>query len=106
MKHLFASLTVGLCLVLPPTGAAFATGQPGASAGVACEVSPDALMTPGKAGSAGNPAGTNGAAFNESLVKGYAGNPGNPTTTNGHASPNAVSQYDIACKNVSSKQMP
>ncbi|MDH6234813.1 hypothetical protein M2281_005434 [Mesorhizobium soli] len=103
MKHLFASLAIGTCLVLLLTEAASATGQPGASAGVACTVSPDALLTPGKAGTASNPAGTNGAAFNESLVKGYAGNPGNPTTTNG-ASANAVSQYDIACKNVS--QMP
>jgi hypothetical protein len=49
-------------------------------------------FTSGKAGNAGNPAGTNGSPFNQSIMKGYAGNPGNPATN-----PNAVAQYDNAC---------
>jgi len=104
MKHVIASLIVGAC-VLPSSGVAFATGQPGSTAGVACAVSANALLTPGKSGSATNPSGTNGSPFNQSVAKTYAGNPGSPTTTNGHASSNAVSQYDVACLQVS-KQMP
>lgn len=109
MKHAFASLTIGICLMLSPTGSAFATGQPGASSGVACGVTPNALVTPGHAANAANPAGTNGSPFNQSVAKQYAGNPGNPTTSNGHASANAVSQYDVACRNATTramKQMP
>jgi hypothetical protein len=105
MNHVIASLTAGACLLLSSAGVAFATGQPGSSAGVECTVSANALQTPGNAGSASNPAGTNGSPFNQEIAKTYAGNPGSPTVTNGHASPNAVSQYDIACLQVS-KQMP
>jgi hypothetical protein len=105
MKHVFASLTVGFCLVLSPTGSVFATGQPGASDGVACTVSSNAIDTPGHAASAGNPAGTNGSPFNQSVAKEYAGNTGNPTTSNGSASSNAVSQYDVACRNATTREM-
>ena len=44
----------------------------------------------------------------QAIAKEYAGNPGSPTTSNGHASANAVSQYDVACLQVSThtKQMP
>ncbi len=107
MKHVIGSLTVGTCLLLSSPGVVFA-GQPGASAGVTCG-SPGATVTPGNAVSA------NGSPFNPNVAKTYAGNLGSPTNpdspnANGHASPNAVSQYDIACKNATAnamkKQMP
>lgn len=97
------SLTIATTLLLAASGAALATGQPGSSAGVMCAVSPTALQTPGSAGSAINPSGSNGSPFNQAVPKTYAGNAGNPTTSNGHASSNAVSQYDIACQNVSTQ---
>src|SRR5258708_2972096 len=103
MKHVLASLTIGACLLLPSVGVVFATGQPGASAGVQCTISANALQTPGNSGSATNPAGTNGSPFNQAIAKTYAGNPGSPTTSNGHASPNAVSQYDVACLRVTTQ---
>jgi hypothetical protein len=101
MKHAKAPVALGTCILLASAGIALATGQPGSSAGVSCTVSANALQTPGSAGSAGNPSGTSGSPFNQAIAKEYAGNPGSPTTSNGHASPNAVSQYDVACKNVS-----
>ena len=102
MKHI-ALLAMGAGLALASTGPASATGQPGSSAGVSCAVSPNALQTPGKAGSASNPSGTNGSPFIQSIAKTYAGNPGSPTTSNGYASPNAVSRYDVACLHVSTQ---
>ncbi len=114
MKHVIGSLTVGACLLLSSPAVVLATGQPGSSAGVTCG-SPGATVTPGNAANAINPAGTNGSPFNPNVPKTYAGNLGSPTNpsslnANGHASPNAVSQYDIACKNAtanaSKKQMP
>jgi hypothetical protein len=109
MKHLLVSLSVGAFLVLPSAGVVFATGQPGAGAGVACGVTANALMTPGHAADASNPAGTNGSPFNPNVTKNYAGNPTSPTVLNGRASANAVSQYDVACRNATTraaKQMP
>jgi hypothetical protein len=82
-------LSVGLA------GAAMA-GQPGASAGNECRITSHALVTPGKSISAG------GSVFNPEGRAGevYAGNPG--TASKEHAgSEHAVSQYDIACVNVS-----
>ncbi len=110
MKHVIGSLTVGTCLLLSSPAVVLATGQPGASANppVTCG-SPGATVTPG------NAAGANGSPFNSNIAKTYAGNLGSPTNpaspnANGHASPNAVSQYDIACKNATAnaakKQMP
>ena len=102
MKHAKASVALGTCILFASAGMALATGQPGSSAGVQCTVSANALQTPGKSGSAINPSGTNGSPFNQDVAKTYAGNPGSPTTAIGtHTSPNAVSQYDVACKNVS-----
>jgi hypothetical protein len=100
MKRIMA-LGIASCMLLP--SAAFATGQPGAPAGVTCG-SPGATMTPGQSANAGgspfNPNGQAGAV--------YAGNPG--TASLAHAqSGNAISEYDIACKNVTMnapKQMP
>jgi hypothetical protein len=103
MRRIIALLAIGTGLVLPSSGLVFATGQPGASAGVQCTVSANALQTPGNSGSATNPAGTNGSPFNQAIAKTYAGNPGSPTTSNGHASPNAVSQYDVACLRVTTQ---
>jgi hypothetical protein len=47
-----------------------------------------------------------GSVFNPSGQAGqvYAGNPNTPSLANGSA--NAVSQYDIACKNVTAHQPP
>ena len=95
MKHALASLTIGACLLLPSASVVFAAGQPGASC-----LSAGATMTPGSA------AASPGSPFNESGTltpaggtagQVYAGNrQGAPTT----ASPNAVSQYDVACLQV------
>jgi hypothetical protein len=95
-------MTIAAASLLWASGAAFATGQPGSSAGVQCGFG-SATSTPGAAGSASNPTGSNGSPFNQAVAKTYAGNPGNPTTSNGHASANAVSQYDIACQNVTNQ---
>jgi hypothetical protein len=98
MKHALASLTIGACLLLPSASVVFATGQPGTSAGINCATA-SAPMTPGHA------AASPGAPFNEPSAtssggkagKVYAGSrPGAPAT----ASPNAVSQYDVACLQV------
>jgi hypothetical protein len=94
------AVAVTLALALGIVGTALADtspnghGQPGAP-GTTC-LSQNALITPGNAssasGSAFNPHGTAGA--------NYAGNPG--TASLAHAnSPTAVSQYDIACFQVS-----
>jgi len=110
MKHIVASFTLGTCLLLPPAGMVFATGQPGTSAGVNCG-------TPGPTGTIlltpGNSAASPGAPFNEPAPVGtsptggkagqvYAGSGANTGTP---ASPNAVSQYDVACLHVTT-QMP
>jgi hypothetical protein len=70
------------------------TGQPGATAGNHCLEGTPVLGTPGRAeaakGSVFNPSGTAGTV--------YAGNPG--TASLGAASTAAVSQYDVACLQV------
>jgi len=108
MKHIMGSLMVGACLLLPPTGGFAGTGQPGTTAGVNCG-------TPGPTGTTlatpGNSAASPGAPFNEPAPVGtsptggkagqvYAGS--GPSAT--HAgSPNAVSQYDVACLQVTTQ---
>jgi hypothetical protein len=80
---------------LAVAGSAIA-GQPGVSSGNECRVTPNALSTPGHSISAA------GAPFNPEGRAGevYAGNPG--TSSLEHAgSSHAVSQYDIACVQVS-----
>jgi hypothetical protein len=71
-------------------------GQPGVSAGNECRETPNALMTPGNSieakGSPFNPEGNAG--------KHYAGNPETASLEHAH-SEHAVSQYDIACVQVS-----
>ena len=85
-----STLTLGLLLGMG--GLASATGQPGQTC-----LSATAPMEPGHAATAP------GSAFNETGpgVAGtvYAGNGVSATTA---ASPNAVSQYDVACFQVSS----
>ena len=105
MKRSTASLALSACLLVPFAGAALATGQPGTSAGVNCEVSANAQMTPGNAASAP------GAPFNEPGINSPSGGTagqvyaGSGSSATHAGSPNAVSQYDVACRNVS-KQMP
>ena len=104
-----------IALALPLASPAFAhtkptrtptTGQPGSSAGVACEVSSNALMTPGHASSAA------GSPFNEPGINSptggkagsvYAGQTGSASAAHANSTA-AVGQYDVACRNVSSPQ--
>jgi hypothetical protein len=107
MKQVIASLTIGACLLLPSTGVVFATGQPGTTAGVNCGTTfgtVGLLATPGKT------ATSPGAPFNEPAPVGtgsggkagqvYAGSGASASTP---ASPNAVSQYDVACLQVTTQ---
>lgn len=99
MRRFAASLTIGVCLLFPLAAPVFATGQPGTSAGVNCGLG-SATTTPGNSASSQAP-------FNEPAPVGtgagghagqvYAGSGANTRTP---ASPNAVSQYDIACQQV------
>jgi hypothetical protein len=88
IRKLILGVTLSTAIVLAGAGAAFAgsTGQPSQS----CQAQPPG-STPGNSVSAP------GSVFNQNGVSGtvYAGNPGTPSAANG--SPNAVSQYDVAC---------
>lgn len=82
LGSLAASLAIGSALAAPnPHG----TGQPGQS----CQSEPT--------GPAGLLSTTNG--FATVAVNVYAGSPGTPSLANGNAA--AVSQYDVACYQVS-----
>lgn len=99
MKRLLAPLTVSACLLLP-AGSVFA-GQPGTSAGVNCGFG-NATMTPGQAAS------SPGSPFNEPSATSSGGKAGKVYAGSGpsatHAgSPNAVSQYDVACLKVTTQ---
>jgi hypothetical protein len=99
MKRVMVPLAIAALIL--SAGAAFATGQPGASSGVTCFSSKDTALAPG------NSMNSPGSVFNPSGQAGtvYAGNPG--TASLAHAnSMNAVSQYDIACKQFTTHQMP
>lgn len=88
-----AAAVLGLSMGM--AGAAMA-GQPGSSAGNECRVTEGALSTPGHSiAAAGSPFNPNGQA---GLV--YAGNAGTASAEHA-ASSHAVSQYDIACVQVS-----
>jgi len=122
MKHVLASLAIGAGLLLTSAGVVLgagppakpaqnpATQQPGTSAGVNCGGAGPAssgLMTPG------NSASAPGAPFNEPAPVGvgsggvaggvYAGSGPSLGAANSTA---AVSQYDIACANVTAHQPP
>lgn len=92
VRKLIAGSIVACSLALSGVATAFATGQPGASNGVTCFSSPSTATAPGNSmsspGSVFNPAGQAGTV--------YAGNPGTASLANAN-SPNAISQYDIAC---------
>jgi hypothetical protein len=90
-----AAATIALAASLTAAGEA-AAGQPGSLAGNECRVTANALSTPGHSiAAAGSPFNPNGQAG-----KVYAGNP--ETASAEHAgSPHAVSQYDVACVQVS-----
>lgn len=96
---------LGAALALPLASPAFAdtsptTGQPGASAGTTCGTG-TAANTPG--GSASSP----GAPFNGTLPGQadtvYAGNPNTASLANANSTA-AVSQYDVACLQVTTHQ--
>ena len=95
MRRLLAAMAIAGFLVAIPS-AAFADtspngpGQPGAP-GTTCGSS-GATATPG------NSVNANGSVFNPNGQAGmvYAGNPGTASSANAN-SPHAVSQYDIAC---------
>jgi len=113
-KHLFVSLTIGACLLLPSAGVVFAgpggtgTGQPGGGAGVHCGTATAGFVsTPGNATAPAN----NSSAFNGSATgpngqpvggNRFASSPNNPSFTKAQSAA-AVngSQYDIACFNQS-----
>ena len=117
MKHVLASLTIGVSLVLPTAGVVFAenphmgssTGQPGTTAGVNCGTTTTGGVTTTLA-TPGNSALSPGAPFNEPPPAGtgaggkagtvYAGSGANTGTP---ASSNAVSQYDVACLQVTTQ---
>ena len=118
-KHLFVSLTIGACLLLPSAGVGFAgpggtgTGQPGGGAGVHCGTATAGFVsTPGNATAPAN----NSSAFNGSATgpngqpvggNRFASSPNNPSfgmlSQPGAQSTAAKngSQYDIACFNQS-----
>jgi hypothetical protein len=105
MKRVMASLTIGACLLLPSAGAVFAAGQPGAPA-VTCFTSPQTALAPSQApsGASGAAVSARGSVFNPNGVAGtvYAGNPGTASLANAN-SPNAVSQYDVACLQITTQ---
>jgi hypothetical protein len=92
VRKLIAGSIIGCSLALSGVATAFATGQPGASNGVTCFTSSSTATAPG------NSMSSPGSVFNPNGQAGtvYAGNPGTASLANAN-SPNAVSQYDIAC---------
>jgi hypothetical protein len=101
MRHIvIAGIAAFVALNLVTAGAAVASpspngpGQPGAP-GTTCG-NANTMLTPG------NSANANGAPFNPNGVAGqnYAGNPGTASAAHSN-SVHAVSQYDIACFQVS-----
>jgi hypothetical protein len=76
---------LAVMLALAPGSAALASGQPGATCGAA--------------GATSSPAGFNTAGFAYAGTQ-YAGSEGTHSLASGNA--HAVSQYDIACVNVTS----
>ena len=85
---------VALLLALGLVGGASAAGNPSGTGqpSQSCQSEPR---------SPGNAANTSGAAFNPNgtAATNYAGSPGTPSQANGAAT--AVSQYDVACYQVS-----
>src|SRR5437870_2933698 len=95
MKRLIAAALIAAALVVPPAASALADGNPSGTGqpNQSCQNQPS---SPGNASSAP------GSAFNENggtAGSVYAGSPGTPSAANGNG--NAVSQYDVACYQVS-----
>jgi hypothetical protein len=96
MRKLLAAIVVAAALFAVLVGSASATGQPGQS----CQAQPEA---PG----GGNSPVSTGSPFQGASSAGvYAngpgtGGPGTATGTGHITNPNAVSQYDVACYQVS-----
>jgi hypothetical protein len=84
IKKAILGAALALAFVVAPAGVAFA-GQPGASCG--------------SAGATSSPAGFNTGGFANAETN-YAGSEGTHSLVSGNA--HAVSQYDIACVNVTS----
>lgn len=100
-----AFIAIAACVLLSSAGAALAQGQPGTNAGVNCGT-PGATSTPGSASPIGGAASAKGAPFNPAgIAGGHYANAFNGSPPSAHAPITATSQYDIACKNVTS-QMP
>lgn len=108
MKHVLASLAIGASLLLPTAGVVFAEnphmgsskGQPGSPA-VACGTAP-ATVTPGNAAASpgspfNEPSATSGGGKAGTVYAGSGANTGTP------ASSHAVSQYDVACLQVTTQ---
>ena len=108
-RFLVKGITVamlGAALAFPLASPAFAdtmptTGQPGSSAGTSCGTG-TAANTPGGSGT------SPGAPFNAGPPPGqadtvYAGNPGTASLANSNSTA-AVSQYDVACLQVTTHQ--
>jgi hypothetical protein len=85
IRKTIVGTALAVMLALVPGSAALASGQPGASCG--------------SAGATSSPAGFNTAGFVYAGTQ-YAGSKGTHSLVSGNA--HAVSQYDIACVNVTS----
>jgi hypothetical protein len=85
IRKTIVGTALAVMLALVPGSAALASGQPGASCGAA--------------GATSSPAGFNTAGFAYAGTQ-YAGSEGTHSLVSGNA--HAVSQYDIACVNVTS----
>jgi hypothetical protein len=100
-RHLLAGPLIGLLIATTVAGTALADpspngpGQPGAPQ-TTCGSGPSTSATPGDSADA------NGSPFNAGGTAGsvYAGNPGTASAAHANSS-DAVSQYDIACFQVS-----
>ena len=99
---ILAESTLTLTLTLAPTALAGATGQPNQS----CQtVEANGGTTPGSQAPNGGAAFSPGSPLNEPGIDSVNGGTGGPGYSAGNAhspNPNALSQYDVACFQVSS----
>jgi hypothetical protein len=99
---LMASIATAACLVLSSAGVA---GQPGTSNGVNCGmIGPTGGITPGNSGSSTNPGSPFAGGMSGSVYANAFNGSGSQQAplTNLHP----TSQYDIACKNVTTNKPP
>ena len=121
MKRVLAPLIISSCLLLlsggivlamdphstnPSTVSGTGKGQPGANAGVGCEVTTGLGTTPG------NAASSPGSPFNEPMINSASGGnagshyAGSGANTNTPANSAAVAEYDVACLQHQLHQVP